>query len=138
MPNPRVEAEEHYYNAKRTKLVDLGLEPHMLSDNLIDSLLSFAIEVRHPPSAQPRTLEALSCANETLGRLECLPAGHPSLLCRNVGGTLLHFAGILIILSHLNCVTPRQGLTVQLVLLATHASPQTTQSRGNRAQFLVD
>ena len=52
MPNPRVEAEEHYYNAKRTKLVDLGLEPHMLSDNLIDSLLSFAIEVQHPPSAQ--------------------------------------------------------------------------------------
>ena len=52
MPNPRVEAEEHYYNAKRTKLVDLGLEPHMLSDNLIDSLLSFAIEVQHPSSAQ--------------------------------------------------------------------------------------
>ena len=51
VPNPRVEAEEHYYNAKRTKLVDLGLEPHMLSDNLIDSLLSFAIEVQHTPSA---------------------------------------------------------------------------------------
>lgn len=46
MPNPRVEAEEHYYNAKRTKLVDLGLEPHLLNDNLIDSLLKFAIEVR--------------------------------------------------------------------------------------------
>ncbi len=47
VPNPRVEAEEHYYNAKRTKLVDLGLEPHLLSDNLIDSLLNFALEV--PP-----------------------------------------------------------------------------------------
>ena len=46
VPNPRVEAEEHYYNAKRTKLVDLGLEPHLLNDNLIDSLLKFAIEVR--------------------------------------------------------------------------------------------
>jgi UDP-sulfoquinovose synthase len=45
VPNPRVEAEEHYYNAKRTKLVDLGLEPHFLSDGLIDSLLSFALEV---------------------------------------------------------------------------------------------
>ena len=45
VPNPRVEAEEHYYNAKRTKLVDLGLEPHLLSDNLIDSLLNFALEV---------------------------------------------------------------------------------------------
>ena len=45
VPNPRVEAEEHYYNAKRTKLVDLGLEPHLLNDNLIDSLLNFALEV---------------------------------------------------------------------------------------------
>ena len=45
VPNPRVEAEEHYYNAKRTKLVDLGLQPHFLSDGLIDSLLSFAIQV---------------------------------------------------------------------------------------------
>ena len=46
MPNPRVEKEEHYYNAKRTKLVDLGLEPHMLGDNLIDSLLNYALDVR--------------------------------------------------------------------------------------------
>lgn len=45
IPNPRVEAEEHYYNAKCTKLRDLGLEPHLLSDNLIDSLLSFVVEV---------------------------------------------------------------------------------------------
>jgi UDP-sulfoquinovose synthase len=36
---PRVEAEEHYYNAKHTKLVDLGLKPHKLSDVLIDSVL---------------------------------------------------------------------------------------------------
>ena len=44
MPNPRVEKEEHYYNAKCTKLRDLGLEPHFLSDGLVDSLLTFAIE----------------------------------------------------------------------------------------------
>jgi len=30
VPNPRVEAEEHYYNAKNTKLQDLGLQPHFL------------------------------------------------------------------------------------------------------------
>jgi UDP-sulfoquinovose synthase len=30
VPNPRVEAEEHYYNAKHSKLQDLGLEPHLL------------------------------------------------------------------------------------------------------------
>ena len=46
VPNPRVEAEEHYYNAKHTQLLDLGLEPHLLGDNIIDSLLKFAVEVR--------------------------------------------------------------------------------------------
>lgn len=44
VPNPRVEAEEHYYNAKHTKLIDLGLQPHLLSDSLLDSLLNFAIK----------------------------------------------------------------------------------------------
>src|SRR3954471_23146003 len=37
--NPRVELEEHYYNAKHTKLIDLGLEPHPLDATLIDSML---------------------------------------------------------------------------------------------------
>lgn len=47
VPNPRVEAEEHYYNAKHTKLIELGLEPHLLSDSLIDSLLNFAITFKN-------------------------------------------------------------------------------------------
>jgi UDP-sulfoquinovose synthase len=38
--NPRVEAAEHYYNAVHSRLIDLGLEPHNLSDTLIDSLFS--------------------------------------------------------------------------------------------------
>jgi UDP-sulfoquinovose synthase len=38
-PNPRVEAEEHYYNATNTKLRDLGLQPHLLGDELIESML---------------------------------------------------------------------------------------------------
>lgn len=42
--NPRVEAEEHYYNAKHSKLQDLGLEPHLLQDSVVDSLLEFVIE----------------------------------------------------------------------------------------------
>jgi UDP-sulfoquinovose synthase len=46
LPNPRVEAEEHYYNAKHTRLLDLGLEPHYLSDSLLDSLLNIALEYR--------------------------------------------------------------------------------------------
>ncbi len=38
--NPRVEAEEHYYNAKHTKLLDLGLKPHLLSETLIGSMFA--------------------------------------------------------------------------------------------------
>ena len=42
LDNPRVELDEHYFNAKNTKLLDLGLQPHYLSDSLLDSLLNFA------------------------------------------------------------------------------------------------
>jgi UDP-sulfoquinovose synthase len=38
LDNPRVELEEHYYNAKHTKLVELGLQPHLLSETLIESM----------------------------------------------------------------------------------------------------
>ena len=38
-PNPRVEMEEHYYNAANTKLRDLGLEPHLLGPELVQSML---------------------------------------------------------------------------------------------------
>src|SRR6476659_739038 len=38
-PNPRVEAEQHYYNAVNTKLLDLGLKPHHLGEELVRSML---------------------------------------------------------------------------------------------------
>lgn len=40
--NPRVELEQHYFYAKNTNLLSLGLQPHYLSDSLLDSLLNFA------------------------------------------------------------------------------------------------
>ena len=43
--NPRVELERHYYNATHTKLLDLGLEPTLLGEELVESILH-AIE-RH-------------------------------------------------------------------------------------------
>ena len=46
LPDPRVESEEHYYNAKHSKLIDLGLKPHLLSDSLLDSLMNIAIRYR--------------------------------------------------------------------------------------------
>ncbi len=45
--NPRVEAEDHYFNAKNTNLLNLGLEPHFLSDSLLDSLLNFAVKYQN-------------------------------------------------------------------------------------------
>ena len=40
LENPRVELEEHYYNAVHTKLLDLGLEPTLLGDELVKSVIS--------------------------------------------------------------------------------------------------
>lgn len=37
--NPRTEREDHYYQAKHTALRDLGLEPHLLTDDTIAGLL---------------------------------------------------------------------------------------------------
>jgi UDP-sulfoquinovose synthase len=46
LPDPRVEAEAHYYNARHSKLIDLGLQPHLLSDSLLDSLMNIAMQYR--------------------------------------------------------------------------------------------
>jgi UDP-sulfoquinovose synthase len=43
LPDPRVEKEAHYYNAKNSKLIDLGLTPHFLSDSLLDSLMQVSV-----------------------------------------------------------------------------------------------
>ncbi len=43
--NPRVEAEDHYYNAKHSRLEALGLKPTLLSTTLIDHL--FDVVERH-------------------------------------------------------------------------------------------
>jgi UDP-sulfoquinovose synthase len=47
IPDPRVEAETHYYNAKHTKLIDLGLKPHFLSETLIDSIFDKVNQYKH-------------------------------------------------------------------------------------------
>jgi len=46
LPDPRVEAESHYYNAKHSSLLKLGLQPHLLSNSLLDSLINIAIQYR--------------------------------------------------------------------------------------------
>ena len=74
LADPRVEAEEHYYNAKHSKLIELGLQPHLLSDSLLDSLMNIAmryrdridgstidpqIDWRNPRNGRSRTAKAL-------------------------------------------------------------------------------
>jgi UDP-sulfoquinovose synthase len=53
--NPRVEAAEHYYHAAHSSLLDLGLEPHLLSGTLLESL--FAITERHCGNVDPSLFE---------------------------------------------------------------------------------
>jgi hypothetical protein len=42
-----VEKEDHYYNAKHTKLIDLGLEPHLLSETLVGHVFKEIERHRH-------------------------------------------------------------------------------------------
>jgi len=47
LPNPRVEKEVHYYNARHQRLLDLGLAPHNLEDTLIDHIIERVERRRH-------------------------------------------------------------------------------------------
>lgn len=47
MENPRVEKEDHYYNPTSTGLLDLGLKPHYLDDDIIDGFFDVAEKYRN-------------------------------------------------------------------------------------------
>jgi UDP-sulfoquinovose synthase len=44
--NPRVESEQHYYNATHSRLLELGLEPHLLHGAVLESLINLALKQR--------------------------------------------------------------------------------------------
>ena len=44
--NPRKEAEEHYYNPKHTGLLDLGLKPNFLTDDVLSQLIEFVLKYK--------------------------------------------------------------------------------------------
>lgn len=46
LPNPRVEQEEHYFNPVHTRLRDLGLEPRLLSEELLEHMIQYIQGVR--------------------------------------------------------------------------------------------
>jgi UDP-sulfoquinovose synthase len=52
--DPRVEKEEHYYRAAHTKLLDLGLVPHLLGTSTIRALLS--VVERHRDRVDPAAI----------------------------------------------------------------------------------
>ncbi len=89
--NPRVEAEHHYYNAANRNLLDLGLQPHLLGDELVQSMLTViqdhrdrvitrAIEPRvrwRPDGEQPSPGAALLAAEAALDAPPCAPEDAP-------------------------------------------------------------
>jgi UDP-sulfoquinovose synthase len=46
MDNPRIEAEEHYYNPKHTGLLDLGLTPNFLTEEVLREMIEFVSQHR--------------------------------------------------------------------------------------------
>ena len=44
IPNPRKEAEEHYYNPTHSGLLELGLDPHYMTDEMIANMLERVLQ----------------------------------------------------------------------------------------------
>jgi UDP-sulfoquinovose synthase len=68
--NPRVELEEHYYNPVHTKLPALGLQPTLLSEALIESVLTTVQRYRDRV-----ILEHIQPATHWRGAAASAPAG---------------------------------------------------------------
>ena len=68
--DPRVEKEEHYYRAAHTKLLDLGLVPHLLEASTLRDILAVADE--HRDRVDPSAIGATVNWREASSRL---PAG---------------------------------------------------------------
>ena len=45
--NPRLEAEEHYYNPAHTSLFELGLKPHYLTDEVLSNMIACIMQYRN-------------------------------------------------------------------------------------------
>jgi UDP-sulfoquinovose synthase len=65
LPNPRLEAKEHYYNPAHTRLTALGLKPHYLTDEVLCGMLRLVQKYREniQPHLIPPTIAWDSAAN---------------------------------------------------------------------------
>ena len=52
--NPRKELEENYYNPKHTGLAKLGLKPHLLTDTVLEEMISVVME--HKTNIKPEQI----------------------------------------------------------------------------------
>ena len=73
-PTPRVEKESHYYRAAHTKLLDLGLVPHLLTSSVIQSILTLAD--RYKSRVDVATIRPTVDWRRTASQLA--PAGSPA------------------------------------------------------------
>jgi UDP-sulfoquinovose synthase len=46
IPNPRKEKEEHYYNPVHRGLLELGLQPHYMTEEVVADLLERVVRYR--------------------------------------------------------------------------------------------
>ena len=70
---PRVEKEDHYYRAAHTKLLDLGLVPHLLSQGTVSSILTVAD--RHRSRIDTRAIQPTVNWRQTANPLTTSPSG---------------------------------------------------------------
>jgi UDP-sulfoquinovose synthase len=70
---PRVEKEDHYYRAAHTKLLDLGLVPHLLSQGTVSSILTVAD--RHRSRIDSRAIKPTVDWRQTFSPLTTSPTG---------------------------------------------------------------
>ncbi|MDA8148351.1 MAG: NAD-dependent epimerase/dehydratase family protein [Actinomycetota bacterium] len=75
VPAPRVEKESHYYRAAHTKLLDLGLVPHLLTDDVVRSLLGVA--ERYRDRVNPEAIRPTVNWRQTTNRL--VTSGGPDM-----------------------------------------------------------
>lgn len=71
LSNPRVELEEHYYNVVHTKLLDLGLQPHLLNDAEVEHLITVALQ--HRERVNPRLIAPTVNWRETENQIAQTP-----------------------------------------------------------------
>jgi UDP-sulfoquinovose synthase len=99
IPTPRVEHESHYYRAAHTKLLDLGLVPHLLNSGVLRSILDVA--ERHKDQVDPEAIRPTVEWRKTSSRLSTsgtAPRGSAGPLsfenggapARAVSGTEIH------------------------------------------------